>query len=244
MTEAKLIKAPVAPGLSVIEASAGTGKTWTIAHLVSLWLVRGTVERVDQMVLVTFTEAAAAELGERVRKTLAALVALVDSGEAAPDHEPGLKELLQELGQLSATVPVSAATMSPRQVAVNRLQGALEEADRLLVCTIHSFCRRVLSDESFLCSIPPGFEIKADAGPLIERALRDAWRAGVEGDALVAAVAAVHRWKFSEDLKFVRTALQKADLSVEPNLNFENLRRHMAQSLAGPVSYTHLTLPT
>jgi len=233
MTEAKLIKAPVAPGLSVIEASAGTGKTWTIAHLVSLWLVRGTVERVDQMVLVTFTEAAAAELGERVRKTLAALVALVDSGEAAPDHEPGLKELLQELGQLSATVPVSAATMSPRQVAVNRLQGALEEADRLLVCTIHSFCRRVLSDESFLCSIPPGFEIKADAGPLIERGLRDAWRAGVEGDALVAAVAAVHRWKFSEDLKFVRTALQKADLSVEPNLNFENLRRHMAQSLAG-----------
>ena len=55
-------------GLSVIEASAGTGKTWTIAHLLPRLLVDGAVSGIGDVLLVTFTEDAARELGEQTRR--------------------------------------------------------------------------------------------------------------------------------------------------------------------------------
>ncbi len=70
----------VPTGLSVIEASAGTGKTWTISHLVPRLLVDGIVGDIGRLLLVTFTEDAARELGERARRQLATLVSHADAG--------------------------------------------------------------------------------------------------------------------------------------------------------------------
>ena len=54
------------PGITLLEASAGTGKTWTIAALVTKYVAAGEVA-LDEMLVVTFTRAASQELRERVR---------------------------------------------------------------------------------------------------------------------------------------------------------------------------------
>ena len=63
------LNAPTVPltGINLIEASAGTGKTWTISWLY-LRLVAEEGLRVDQILVVTYTEAATAELRDRIRK--------------------------------------------------------------------------------------------------------------------------------------------------------------------------------
>ena len=60
----------IAPGLTVIEASAGTGKTYSISHLVPRLLLEGTLPDVSKLLLVTFTKDAARELSDRVRRVL------------------------------------------------------------------------------------------------------------------------------------------------------------------------------
>ncbi len=54
--------------MTVLEASAGTGKTFTIAALAARFVAEGTP--LDQLLLVTFTRAATGELRERVRERL------------------------------------------------------------------------------------------------------------------------------------------------------------------------------
>ncbi|HLS56826.1 MAG TPA: UvrD-helicase domain-containing protein, partial [Zeimonas sp.] len=64
-------------GLHLLEADAGTGKTWTIAGLV----VRALIERelgLEQLLVVTFTNAATAELGARIRQRIAELERRLD----------------------------------------------------------------------------------------------------------------------------------------------------------------------
>ena len=86
----------VPTGLSVIEASAGTGKTWTISHLVPRLLVDGVVSGIGDVCLVTFTEDAARELGEQTRRQLATLVEHADAS-TQPRRAPA--------GHASATGP-------------------------------------------------------------------------------------------------------------------------------------------
>ncbi|MBX3614424.1 MAG: UvrD-helicase domain-containing protein, partial [Burkholderiaceae bacterium] len=69
--------AGILEGLHLLEADAGTGKTWTIAGLV----VRALIERelgIEQLLVVTFTNAATAELGARIRQRIAQLERLLD----------------------------------------------------------------------------------------------------------------------------------------------------------------------
>ena len=143
----------VPSGLSVIEASAGTGKTWTIAHLVPRLLLDGVVSEVGELLLVTFTEDAARELGARTRRQLAMLVEQIDAGSTPPPDENGVGILLERFNRLPDP---------DRDAAHLRLQLALDESDQLAVSTIHAFCQRVLIAESFLCGTPAGLELLPD----------------------------------------------------------------------------------
>src|SRR4051812_35108168 len=68
MTRAFDVDGPLPTGITVLEASAGTGKTWTIAALASRYVAEGTP--LDKLLLVTFTRMATSELRERVRERL------------------------------------------------------------------------------------------------------------------------------------------------------------------------------
>jgi len=111
-----------------IEASAGTGKTWTIERLV-IALVASCALPLPSILVLTFTEAATAELKERIRARLV---------EAQSDIEAGLA-LRRDLGLEGFD----------QSLVDMRLQAALRDFDQAGIYTIHGFCNKVLSDFSF-----------------------------------------------------------------------------------------------
>ncbi len=117
---------------AVIEASAGTGKTFTLEHLVLELLINtrnGREIKIEEILVVTFTEAATRELRERLR----ALIRKV-SDENAP-LPPGADPLdYWEIDDTTRT----------------RLREALFRFDGAAISTIHGFCQRVLSEQAFL----------------------------------------------------------------------------------------------
>lgn len=231
MSKVPVIRAPRKSGLSVIEASAGSGKTWTVAHLVPLYLIEGAIQRLDEMVLVTFTEAAAGELAGRVRENLARLVQLIQADQPAPASEPGLGELLAKLDDLRDKLDAQGRDL--RDQAVLRLERALDEADRLLAGTIHSFCRRVLVDEAFLCGVPAGFKVLTDLRALRSNAVRDLWRSRIATDPLLAQIATMNRWGVEADLKLATMAARREGVRIVPAPDLDVELQNVRDALAG-----------
>ena len=128
---------PLTPGVRLLEASAGTGKTFALAHLV-LRLVVEQQLTLDQLLVVTFTEAAAAELRDRIGRRLdGALQGLMqrESDQPVDDRADAvLEEWLERHGQ----------DASQRRTLASRLLEALEALERADITTIHGFCRRTL----------------------------------------------------------------------------------------------------
>ncbi len=111
---------------AVVEASAGTGKTYLLEHLVIDLLLRHGAE-LDQILIVTFTEKATAELVGRIRAKLVELRELSIS-DPAPESECWVLD----------------------DGAREKLGRALLEFDRATIATIHGFCQRVLTEHAFL----------------------------------------------------------------------------------------------
>ncbi|HET6631682.1 MAG TPA: UvrD-helicase domain-containing protein [Rhodanobacteraceae bacterium] len=160
-------------GRSLIEASAGTGKTWTIAVLyLRLLLERGLSPR--QIVVTTFTNPAAAELRERLRGKLQWALRQVPDATAADSQAESLDvQWLQSRWATNATV---------RAADLQRLRLALAELDLAPILTLHSLCRRILADHPFACGAPfvMGELIADDA--LREEVIGDLWRRLQQGD--------------------------------------------------------------
>ncbi len=215
----------VPTGLSVIEASAGTGKTWTISHLLPRLLIDGDVDKIGEVLLVTFTEDAARELGERTRRQLATLVRHADAGTDPGDDEPGIRVLLERLDDLTPSLTAAALV---------RLRLALAESEQLAVSTIHAFCKQVLTAESFLCGIPAGIELQPDASELKADAVKDTWRTDLAADALLASVAAQGKWSVDGDLKAWRQLTQRPSTRMAPEPpSLQAARDRVAEALAG-----------
>jgi exodeoxyribonuclease V beta subunit len=147
-------------GTQLIEASAGTGKTYTITTLYLRLLLERQLA-VDQILVVTYTNAATAELRERIRSRLReALQALGDGGAA--DAE--LVALLE-----------SAERGASREGVEKRLVQALRRFDESAVFTIHGFCQRVLQENAFECGMAFDTEYVADERALFEEVSQDFW---------------------------------------------------------------------
>ena len=151
-------------GMTLIEASAGTGKTRILTGVVA-GLVVEERRRLDEILVVTFTRAATAELRDRIRGTLRAAHRGVAAGEAPNGTQA--EELLSGWREAPDFEP---------EVAARRLEAALEEIDRANVFTIHGFCQRVLADLAFDGGFPFGFEVSGDDTEVVARAARDFWR--------------------------------------------------------------------
>jgi len=131
-------------GLQVIEASAGTGKTWTLAALyVRLVLGHttsssqpGTPLYPPQILVMTFTDAATAELRERIRARLAQAASYFQKGDSAPADD-FLRALRASLDP--ASWPECAA----------RLDLAAQWMDEAAIFTIHGWSNRMLKSHAF-----------------------------------------------------------------------------------------------
>ncbi len=151
-------------GTHLVEANAGTGKTHSLTSLV-LRLVAQARADVRALVVVTFTDAAARELRERLRQRLALLAARLE-----PKSEPGDDETVEAL---AAAAIGDAARKALHQLVFDALL-RFEEAS---VSTIHGFCRRALDR----LGLPAGVGDPEDPAPARAALVADFWRQRVIG---------------------------------------------------------------
>lgn len=165
-------------GVRLIEASAGTGKTWNISGLyLRLLLEQG--RDVQQILVVTFTNAATAELRDRIRARIAEVQACLD-GEAAASPDPFARDLLQAMRAAGCEDAAMQA----------RLTRALRSFDEAAIFTIHGFCKRALDDAPFAAGLPLAQELIDDDSALRREVANDLWRGLVAGGDLQPALAA------------------------------------------------------
>ncbi len=129
-----LVDGPLPTGVVALEASAGTGKTYALTALATRFIAERQISA-SQLCMVTFTEAATAELRGRIRERIAEtadhLDAVIDGG-AAVVNDP---------------VSSAIADTTPTELVARRdaLRRALAEFDTATIATIHGFCSRVLA---------------------------------------------------------------------------------------------------
>ena len=125
-------------GTTLIEASAGTGKTYNIALLYLRLLIEQDLSA-RQILVTTFTEAAAQELKARIRLRLLSAERYAAAGELSmgSTDDPVAAYIAEQLS-IRGSGPLLAC-----------LRAALADIDLAPISTIHGFCRRVLSDFPF-----------------------------------------------------------------------------------------------
>lgn len=157
---------PLEPGVRLLEASAGTGKTFALAHLV-LRLVTEKAIPLRRLLVVTFTDAASSELRERIgRRLQQALTSLQDPGREPPDAV--LEAWLSQQGRAKATGTTGEMEM--------RLLLALEDLDGADITTIHGFCQRSLQRHALEARRPPGLTIDREGDTLVEQVVHAYWQ--------------------------------------------------------------------
>jgi len=150
-------------GIKLIEASAGTGKTYTIANLYLRHMLEG--RNPAEILVVTFTNAATEELRGRIRARIYDALQLLDKPELAADEFLSL--LLEQWQDLDSEM---------QQIQHKRLQLALRCMDEAAIFTIHGFCQRALTDHALSSGQPFDATLLNDDTALWEEALKDWWR--------------------------------------------------------------------
>ena len=162
-------------GVYLIEASAGTGKTYNIQNLAVRLIVEKNLT-IEQILIVTFTRAATAELSDRIRSIIQSSFDYLDQllhGKIFPDHQAYSREfalLENALGDFS--------DMEKIRTARTKLQKALLDFDSNAICTIHGFCQRMLKKNAFESGILFQTDL-TDSGEIREvilNLIRNQWR--------------------------------------------------------------------
>ncbi|MCQ8887927.1 exodeoxyribonuclease V subunit beta [Pseudoalteromonas carrageenovora] len=201
-------------GQSLIEASAGTGKTYTITGLYLRYLLGMQIEgelntplSVEQILVVTFTDAATQEIKDRVRsRIIAARDALL--GQDPKD------ELIEGV----------IAAVDDKHRAFDLLDAAAKSMDEAAIFTIHGFCQRMLKQHAFESGVAFNLEFILDERDILLETIKDFWRAFVyplnkeRTDAILDVFAAPESL-FSQ----VSSVLNKANAHITPQINLDDV---------------------
>ena len=149
---------PAACSTTVLEASAGTGKTFTLAGLVTRYIAEGEAT-LDQMLLITFSRAATQELRDRVRSQIVTAVTAFDDPSTVGNNQvvehllKGTKEQCAERKQ--------------------RLRDALADFDAATIATTHQFCQLVLKSLGVAGDTDAGVVLVEDLEELVREIVDD-----------------------------------------------------------------------
>lgn len=146
---------------NLIEASAGTGKTYSIAILV-LRLVLEKQLSVKEILMVTFTKAAVAELEERVRLFIRSA------------HKYANGKIITDENII--TLVQQAIDSRGADAVQQQLKDAVLFLDETSVLTIHSFCQQAVNEFAFETFQLFGAEMQPDLAPVIAEELNKFWR--------------------------------------------------------------------
>jgi exodeoxyribonuclease V beta subunit len=172
-------------GLHLIEASAGTGKTFSLAGLYLRLLVEKRLD-VRDILVMTFTRAATQELRERIRKriTAAALIAL-DPGRAHPGNAED---------DIALRLIAAAENDEPREQIARRLRDAAARMDDATIATIHGFAQQAAQENAFDSGLPFDRGTQVDDPEVHLQAVTDYWRSQVLGQTGEHALAFLELW--------------------------------------------------
>jgi exodeoxyribonuclease V beta subunit len=171
MTDARVVEpfaigSPLPDGVTVLEASAGTGKTYTIAALATLYVAEGLP--LDQMLLVSFTRLSTGELRDRVRARLA-------------DAHLALEAAASGLGDARGDDLLRLLIDAPPDVLQrrrNHLARAVADFDAATITTTHQFCQEVLRGMGVTGDIDREYHFVEDSRDLIDEVVGDLYVRG------------------------------------------------------------------
>jgi len=152
-----LLDAPL-EGVNLIEASAGTGKTYNIEGLFMRLVLESRLQ-VDQILVLTFTKAATEELRDRIRTKL---VQAREGFAAGGSTDPLIDSLLK--------------SYPDRQGTALRIQEALIDFDQAAIYTIHGFCQRLLHENAFETNSLFDTELVENQSQIAQEIVDDFWR--------------------------------------------------------------------
>jgi len=187
---------PLPTGVTVLEASAGTGKTFTIAALAARYVAEGIP--LDQLLMVTFTRMATGELRERVRERL---VSAEHGLSRALAGEPPAGDALVAL--------LAAGDASTVRLRRERLVRALAGFDAATIATTHGFCQEVLGGLGVVGDVEPDTTFVEDLSDLRQEVVDDLY------------VRRFHRYgqvqfPLGEAMEIARAAIDNPDARIEP----------------------------
>ncbi len=188
---------PLPSGVTVLEASAGTGKTYTIAALTARYVAEGTP--LDRLLLITFTRMATGELRDRVRERL------VGCEQALSAILAGASDTY---GDPVVTLLASGSAEEVR-TRRDRLAHAVADFDAATIATTHGFCQEVLAELGTVGDLDRETAFVEDVSDLLEQALDDLY------------VRRFHRreaarFTRAEALKIARAAVDNPMAELEP----------------------------
>ena len=210
-------------GNNLIEASAGTGKTFTITTLY-LRALLGLMQKdqsdgglsVEQILVVTFTEAATEEIRDRVRSKLLAAKEALFYADCEYQDRPAIDETLTAI----------IAQLPDKTLAFERLDGAIKMMDEAAIFTIHGFCQRMLKYHAFESGSLFDNEFILDEQQYLLSAIKDFWRCTVyplKGAMLELFLA---QWQSPESLLAqIRPLFNKHPHRLEPQIDRQSLEQ-------------------
>ena len=146
---------------NLIEASAGTGKTYSIGILVLRLIIEKNIS-VKEVLMVTYTKAAVAELEERIRL-------FVKIAFSVAKNEPVKDDTIEEI------VKRNVKTLG-QDIVYTRLQAAVLSLDESSVLTIHSFCQNALTEFAFETDQLFDAEAISDMSEIVLNEVNQFWR--------------------------------------------------------------------
>ncbi|MBK8814119.1 MAG: exodeoxyribonuclease V subunit beta [Methylococcaceae bacterium] len=158
------INTPLHKGVNLIEASAGTGKTYTIAMLVLRLVVESGIP-IDKILVVTFTKAATEELKARIRNRLADAKRILAGDDSISDAT-----ISTWLDQIDI----------PPETVKQRLASALLDIDQAGIFTIHGFCQRILKEHALSSGQLFDAELTEDLSAIKQSCADDFWRRQIQ----------------------------------------------------------------
>ena len=190
-------------GVRLIEASAGTGKTYTITSLYLRLIIGHECEALspEQILVVTFTKAATEELRDRIRKRIKSALSEFDK-------------------QLSSDVVIESIRkdLNEEQVATakQRLKDALQLMDLAAIYTIHGFAQKLLRQYAVEANVSNEFELIINETDILIHAVQDVWRSTVYPLQSETLSLVLNQWKSPEVL-----------LKDTRNLLYKNVEYHL-----------------
>ena len=165
-----LFKTPLTDlkGKNLIEASAGTGKTFCIENIYVRYLLEKEGENEDisinEILVVTFTNAATKELKSRINNRIEQTYSYLNSNKKREND--AFYDYLDKI----------KGDEEKKEKSIKSIKRALSDFDKANIFTIHSFCERVLTENAFESSNAFTREVSHDETKYIDIAVEDFWR--------------------------------------------------------------------